>query len=218
VNKRKDLAQARPRLRPYRPKERRKRFLLYCDGEVTEPNYFTDFARFLRSQLIEVEIAPERRKDPKRLFELALARRAEADREAKRERDLNLRYDEVWIVFDCDDRPGVTDVVRQAESNGLGTAFSNPCFELWLLLHFQDHYSFVTTKQAQAAVRRHVPAYVKHMEYTKLEGKAGDALKRAARLESTARENGHVLGNPTTSVWQLIVRLCEDSRVPVARI
>lgn len=135
MNKRKDLAPVRPRRRPHRPKEHRKRFLLYCDGEVTEPNYFTDFARFLRSALIEIEIAPERRKDPQRLIELALARRAEANREAKRQRDSNLRYDEVWIVFDCDDRPGVTEVVSKAESNELGVAFSNPCFELFVYHH-----------------------------------------------------------------------------------
>lgn len=83
MSKRRELAPARARRRPYSPRQRKKRFLLYCEGEVTERDYFRDFARFLRSPLIEVKVAPEWRKDPKRLVELAKEARGTADRDAK---------------------------------------------------------------------------------------------------------------------------------------
>lgn len=46
MSKRKELAPSRARKRPYSPRRRKKRFLLYCEGEVTERDYFRDFARF----------------------------------------------------------------------------------------------------------------------------------------------------------------------------
>jgi hypothetical protein len=72
--------------------------------------------------LIEVNVASEWRKDPKRLVELAKEARSKADREAKLARDDSLRYDEVWCVFDCDEharlKPAITpkkagDAVRR---------------------------------------------------------------------------------------------------------
>ena len=42
-----------------------------------------------------------------------------------------------WIVIDNDGRPSsvMDDVIAKAAENYLSVADSNPCFELWLLLH-----------------------------------------------------------------------------------
>lgn len=48
--------------------------------------------------------------------------------------------DERWLLLDVD-RWGerkLADVVRQAGQKGYGVAVSNPCFEVWLLLHFAE--------------------------------------------------------------------------------
>ena len=218
MRKRKELAPSRARRRPYSPKQRKKRFLLYCEGEVTERDYFRDFARFLRSPLIEVKIAPEWRKDPKRLVELAKEARSEADREARLARDDSLRYDEVWCVFDCDEHTRLKPAIDQATALELGLAVSNPCFDLWLLLHFQDQRAAITTKKAGDAVRTHVPRYVKHMDFARLAGRGADAVVRAKELEAQSRRKGERRGNPTTGVWRLITKLCEDSDVSVSEI
>jgi hypothetical protein len=47
--------------------------------------------------------------------------------------------DEVWCVFDVDEHPKLAEARDQANANGIQLAVSNPCFELWLLLHFQEH-------------------------------------------------------------------------------
>jgi hypothetical protein len=218
VSKRKELAPVRARRRPYSPRQRKKRSLLYCEGEVSEPHYFKALARFLRSPLIEVNVASEWRKDPKRLVELAKEARSKADREAKLARDDSLRYDEVWCVFDCDEHARLKPAIDQATALELGLAVSNPCFDLWFLLHFQDQHAATTPKKAGDAVRRHDPRYVKHMDFAKLEGRGSDAVARAQKLETIATSNGHQYGNPTTGVWQLVARLCEGSNVPIIDI
>lgn len=52
--------------------------------------------------------------------------------------------DEFWIVTDVDHwaSPGhvknLIDVLRKSKQKGVAVALSNPCFDLWLLLHFLE--------------------------------------------------------------------------------
>jgi len=47
---------------------------------------------------------------------------------------------ELWVVFDRDENTPqeVYAAFRLARQNGIRIAFSHPCFELWLLLHFKN--------------------------------------------------------------------------------
>ena len=47
-------------------------------------------------------------------------------------------YDEIWCVFDIDEHPNVPQAVEEARQVGVEVAVSNPCFELWLVLHIRD--------------------------------------------------------------------------------
>ena len=73
--------------------------------------------------------------------------------EAIKKRSLKA-YSEVWVVFDKDDNQDFDQAIALAKKEGLNVAWSNECFELWLLLHFQDlksaigrddYYSKLTT-------------------------------------------------------------------------
>lgn len=218
MSRKKDLAPPRARRRPYSPKVRKKRFLLYCEGEATEPEYFDGFARHLRSSLIEVKVADEQRKDPKRLVELAKAAKDNARRAARRASDDSLKYDEVWCVFDGSEHARLGEAIDQGLANSIGLAVSNPSFELWILVHFQDQYSFISVENAYDSVRRHIPDYDKHMDFAKLKGKGCGAIKRARRMEEIARRNGRWFDNPSSAVWQLVVRLCEDANIPISKV
>ena len=46
--------------------------------------------------------------------------------------------DEVWAVFDRDEHPQFEEAVRLCEQNGVKVGRSNPCFEVWLILHLRD--------------------------------------------------------------------------------
>jgi hypothetical protein len=142
----------------------RKRLLVLCEGAVTEPKYFQAFRHEYRSQLVDVEVVPESGV-PKTLVETAVERKKLADREARRYRDPYLKYDEVWCVFDVDEHPNLAEAKQQALANELHLAVSNPCFELWILLHFQDQRAHQGRAWIQAACRRHLLGFVKEVPY-----------------------------------------------------
>lgn len=187
----------------------------------TEPDYFSTLADFLRNpliELIEVEIAEHETTDPKQIVEQAKRLRAGADREARRMHDDNLRYDQVWCVFDRDEHVHFDEAVNQASDNELGLAVSNPCFELWILVHFQDQTAGLTRQDAESKVRNYIPGYKKHISFAELEGRTNGAARRARKMESDAKERGKATDNPTTGVWQLVKELCEGSKLDITSI
>ena len=66
--------------------------------------------------------------------------------------------DEFWCVFDVEwprNHPGLGEAIKQARENQIRLAVSNPCFELWLILHFQDHGGWLENNDARRLRRRH---------------------------------------------------------------
>ncbi len=134
------MARNRDDLRRRRPHRQPKpRFLIVCEGIVTEPRYFKD-VRHIERSLIDLQIEPGG--TPKTLVERAVERKREADGNARKLKDDNQKYDEVWCVFDIDEHPLIPEAKDQASANGIELAISNPCFELWALLHFQDQRAY----------------------------------------------------------------------------
>jgi hypothetical protein len=125
----------------------RARFLVVCEGEVTEPSYFNAVRRAERG-IIDLEIVPGG--VPKTVVERAVQLRNRAEQEAKRRGDEYLRYDYVWCVFDVDEHPFVPEAKQQAHDNRIDLAVSNPCFELWFLLHFQDQTAHIERARLQS--------------------------------------------------------------------
>lgn len=221
MDKRKDLAPARAKKRPHKPKEQKERFLLCCEGSGTEPGYFRSLAEFLRNpliDLIEIEIAEHETTDPKQIVEQAKRLRSDAIREAKRMHDDNLRYDQVWCVFDRDQHVYFDEAINQALDNALDLAVSNPCFELWILVHFQDQTAGLDRKDARRKVKTYIPNYDKSITFGELKGRTVKAARRASKIESNAKERGKATDNPTTGVWKLVHKLCEGSKVEIDSI
>lgn len=214
---RKGLVPHGPVKRPYRPKERKRRFLLYCEGEKTEPSYFGGVVRYLRSPLIQLEIG-DRRADPRGLVDLAIAHRAQARTDARRQRDDSLLFDEVWCIFDVDQHTRLPDAVQKAFAASIDLAVSNPCFELWLLIHFREQWAFITGAAAQSAVRQFMPGYSKTVDYSLLVGKGELAISRAQKMALRAEEAGDKIGNPSTGVWRLVSELCQHAGFPLQEL
>jgi hypothetical protein len=189
----------------------RTRLLVLCEGQVTEPKYLKAFKHDHRSQLVEVEVVPECGV-PKTLVEAAVARKKDADREARRRGDPYLKYDEVWCVFDVDQHPNLPEAKQQAQANGLHVAISNPCFELWVLLHFQDQRAHQERGQIQAACREHLPEFVKEVPYEKIRPGYRDAVRRAQALEDWQDQQQRPGGNPSTGVHELTGRISNQGK------
>lgn len=101
-------------------------FLIVCEGEVTEPEYFNSF-RLTSANVKAIG---------KGMNTISLVKEAIAIRDIEKRRNRN--YDQCWVVFDKDD---FTDgdfnaAIQMAQTNGFHVAYSNQAFEFWFLLHF----------------------------------------------------------------------------------
>jgi hypothetical protein len=176
--------------------------LLFCEGQVTEPEYFSGWRRFLRNRLIQIEISTERG-DPLRLVQNAVSAKVAAERLAKRERDENLLYDEVWCVLDVDNHERLTKARELANKQGIYLAVSEPCFELWGLLHYQEQRAYIECSAVSDALKHHLPHYAKQLDFDAIRSDYPTARQRAIALdEQHARSGG--TPNPSTNVWQLV--------------
>jgi hypothetical protein len=138
--------------------------LVVTEGRTTEPQYLRGFASVCHNPRVTVKIAPEHGV-PRTLVETAKRRKKEAEEDAAREKDDNLAFDSVWCVFDVDEHPRVADAREMARDNGIDLAISNPCFELWLLLHFRESPGMQDRARIRDMLREHVPEYDKHVDY-----------------------------------------------------
>ncbi|MCX4248033.1 RloB family protein [Paraliomyxa miuraensis] len=189
-------ARGEPRRRPH------KRFLVLCEGKNTEPQYIKGFKRWCRNPLVDVEIAPDHGV-PRTLVERARDLAKEAKERARREQDDNLSYDEVWCVFDRDEHPHVDDACQMARDNDIEIALSNPCFELWLLLHFRESPGLQNRWDVVRMLKKFVPGYDKHVDFDVYASGYEAAVVRARRLDEAARTDGEEDRNPTTGVHRM---------------
>ena len=106
------------------------RFLIVCEGEKTEPNYFKALARDDKyTAVIDVDVKGVGRSTT------ALVKEALSIRSDLEDRN-QLPFDRTWVVFDEDGNADFNQAIKDATRKGLKVAWSNEAFELWYLLHF----------------------------------------------------------------------------------
>ena len=116
------------------------RFTLFCEGRNTEPQYFRAFKKHDNGFLISIQFGDIGRA-PITLAEKAakLVQSSRSMRGIGGRRNLFEEQDQVWVVFDRDEHERFDEAVSLCEANGIGVARSNPCFEVWLILHMVDY-------------------------------------------------------------------------------
>jgi len=140
-------------------------FLVVTEGARTEPDYFRalEDRRVLPVERVKLHLCPpvDGASAPRHLLG-----RAEA---AQRAITPWQPEDAVWLVFDVDRQSGgdrldqVRATVRDAHGRGWNAAVSNPCFELWFLLHAPEEPGAcgMTCREVAAAVREKLGQYNK---------------------------------------------------------
>ncbi len=120
---------------------------VFTEGKVTEPEYLDALkADPALGHGEEVRItcpSSHRGMQPLPLVQAAVKYRNEAN---------PAEYDEIWCLFDVEApraHPNLLQAVRLADGNDIRCAVSNPCFELWLLLHHQEHHSHISTQETR---------------------------------------------------------------------
>lgn len=106
------------------------RFLIVCEGERTEPNYFQALVNDRYSEVRDEKIVGEGKST------CSLVKRTLQIKEQIEQRR-QLLFDRIWVVFDKDDFKDFNEAIELAKSNSFNCAWTNEAFELWYFLHFQ---------------------------------------------------------------------------------
>ncbi|SFS55511.1 RloB family protein [Saccharopolyspora flava] len=171
--------------RPTGNRRERSRILVVTEGEQTELQYFKGLCRFLRATGVSVtgvDVKTEGR-DP-----LSVVNRAR--RETRNEKLVGARdgFNAVWCVVDVDDHETLPEAVELAQRMKFNVAVSNPCFEMWLLFHFEACTRYTTRSELRAKLRKFgvdgksIPSGFPYKD-------APLASKRAPRFDGAVPEN-----------------------------
>ncbi|MBX3251350.1 MAG: RloB domain-containing protein [Myxococcales bacterium] len=184
-------------------REPKPRILCVCEGQATEPRYLEGFKAWCKNPRVEIEI-DDSHGVPLTLVKRAWDRKKQAEADAKREKDENLRFDQVWCVFDIDEHPHIPEAKDMAAGNGIDLAISNAAFELWLILHFRESPGPQGRYDLVRILKGFLPEYDKGtLDFTAFRDGYRAAVTRSRHLDRDADSTGWPGQNPTTGVWRL---------------
>ncbi|MEN6445898.1 MAG: RloB family protein [Candidatus Cloacimonas sp.] len=110
-----------------------RRIYIFTEGSKTEPKYFREFIQYYKISQAQVKVIGRETtaSSPKSVIE--------AMDYYKKSNPVKTKNDIYCMVIDTD-RWGknLKEAVDDAHQRRYLVALSNPCFEIWLLMHFQD--------------------------------------------------------------------------------
>ena len=196
------------------------RLLIVCEGEKTEPDYFTRLRQEYRLPSADIEIVPAAGGGAaKSIVEEARRRQKKNQKENKKTGEP--LYDEIWCIFDSEDphhNPGIYDAIKDANKHGFHIGLSVPCFEYWILLHYtSDQRPYRNCTQVLTRLQDVVPGYSKaNIDFDALKPSLPNAIKRARKhLKSLQIDEtspccaADLQANPSTRAHLLTEKLIE---------
>jgi hypothetical protein len=182
--------------------------VIFCEGEASEPDYINAVKRLPQVQLntaVNIEIDPGQGV-PLTLVERAVARQLDDD-----------EVDECWCVFDVEwprHHPNLDRALQLANTNGIHLAVSNPCFELWLILHFQNQTAFLHNRAAEKVSRSLDGRPNKRLDAAKYMPHRQAAARRAASLVTRHQRDQTPFpdDNPSSTMHELLRAVDPESR------
>lgn len=191
-------------------------FLIVCEGEKTEPNYFKSFPKQVGKIIYEIRYGGGGI-NTLGVVETAIEMRNKA----------NKKYDRVWAVFDRDSfkEDSFNKAISKAKKNDIKCAWSNEAFELWYLLHFHNRVTAMTRDEYEKAIEDAVNEKSgnkkKPFQYKKndpgmyaLLNKTGNqslAIRWAKDLSNKIDGENFADYNPQTQVFKLVEELIGQS-------
>jgi len=190
--------------------EKKQSFLIVCEGQNTEPEYFKSFP------VVTADV---------RSFGLGSSKTKLVEDVLKIDRD---KDDEVWVVFDMDinkeNRAALEqdydNAIALAHSEGVNVAYSNDTFEIWFLLHFQYFDNQWTRREYYKKLSEYWNAnYEKQGKNMKFcrgiyqllqdddRASQDEAIKRAHKLHFAQKALPFSEQNPVTTVYELVTIL-----------
>jgi len=217
-------------VRPVRSKKYVYFVLIVCEDQNTEPSYFKQFENLFEGLWPEETVYVRRVGTGRN--SLGVVTEAIAERKRIYEDNNHRSIDEAWVVFDKDDldqspgnRKNFESAFELAAKENIKVAYSNECFELWLVLHFidvspstplprQDVYKKLRDAVNASLPEGETPFEYVHgsanvVDYVSRFGDETAAMTRAAALKNYHESLSHVPieSNPVTYVDSLVQSL-----------
>lgn len=193
------------------------RLLIICEGEKTEPQYLNEIKNELKLRTAHVQVF----QSPLGTTPLQVVNGAEhIFLNGDLSRDIRPReFDRIFVVFDRDSHQTYFNAL--ARVNSLNNHYLNddeeltpfhaipsiPCFELWLLFHFQNMQSPIQRSDVYKLIGKYLPGYEKgskgHWQNTK--ENLDVATKRSMVQIGLAQPIAGV--GPSTAMHDLVLHL-----------
>ena len=173
--------------------------VVFSEGTSSEPDYVNGLKKLphvAENTALNIEIHPEQGA-PLTLVEMAVKRKQDPE------------VDECWCLFDVEwpkHHPNLDRAISLADAHGVRLAISNPCFEVWLILHHKSHTAFLDTKTAERSSRALDNRSGKSIDASAYMPKRKEAAHRARKLEENHMIAGTVFphDNPSSGMFHFL--------------
>jgi hypothetical protein len=187
-----------PGVRPYR-----RLFVVSVEGIKTEPDYFNILKVF--QPKVEIRILAEK-------FHVAPDKVLQRVQQFIRNNGLR-STDEAWVVVDKDQWSDeqLEKVFKWSNLKlNYGLALSNPKFEFWLLLHFEDGKGIATSQDCSTQLKRYLPHYDKRVDTGKISLEQVREAIRRAKVKDKPPCSDWPRSAGGTTVYRLIQKILEE--------
>ncbi|MDR1883969.1 MAG: RloB family protein [Prevotella sp.] len=199
-------------------RSKRRFFLIVCEGEKTEPNYFESLKDSLPKGVLNVCAF---KIDGTGHNTTSLVKEAKKLKKSW-EKEIDRQIDRLWVVFDKDSftAQSFNSAIQQClHKVDMACAWTNEAFELWYLLHFNYYNTGMSRTQYQSKIEENFRSKgLVGYEYKKNStemykilnqyGSQSNAIKNARNLEILyAGQSNFANQNPCTMVHKLVEEL-----------
>lgn len=196
------------RRRNINSRKSKKVILVAFEGKnKTENNYFSNYR--LRDKDYIIKLVPGNETDPINLVNKTIIK--------VKELGLNLEEnDRAYCIFDTDlDERKNMQIIKArklAKKYHIIMITSNPCIELWFLLHFEYTTAWLSNNDVINKLTKYYPKYEKNINiFPEIKDKVSEAIKNAKKLESFQLDNNKIIGmvdaNPSTEMYKIVEEL-----------
>lgn len=189
--------------------------VIACEGKNTEPRYFADCVAGYGAGLVRLRVLPVTGV-PLTVVDAAIEEREKLVEKCRKSPNSFDACFRVWAVFDRDEHPGVSDALMRADEHRIDVAFSNPCFEIWPILHLEDYGAQGGRHAVQARLAALMPKYDHEsgavIDFPAIKDCFPIAYDRARRHALARQAEDDPYGNPYTTVGELVLKIIQNGK------
>ena len=176
----------------------------------TEKTYFQEFNKHLKN--CNIVFSNGNNTDPVKIVNDAINTAESKDIESE-------NGDLLYAVFDTDFNKilQIETARKLARKNDIEIILSNPCFEIWLLLHFRySTRGYHSNNEVLNELCNHWPEYCKNIDsFQYLQDRCKSAIENARKLKKFCLEMNGTESieccNPSTDVYKLVTDLIKTN-------